>query len=327
VLDRVRHVSTLERLHCLLTFPLFSSLPPEQLISIAQAAREVLFRRGERIVTAGTRIERVYFVVEGRVRCSLDRADKLEAGEPIGLVELLARSAHGSNVEAETETLALELEADALLDVMEDEFSLCHSVVRALCNRVLEIGASPGCFRLSTEPGPRSPARRSAPLREPALPREPRPELDLAERMIVLRRALAFTRKDIASLAQIASDAREIHLDANEVLGPGCEPDGDVVVVLAGALETLSERGESVAALGPLDVTGLLEGLAGRAHRLRARATAPATLLCIEGGTLVDVLEDDFEMTLELVALVARELLAAGTRRARLVGAAHADPR
>src|SRR4029453_4319394 len=94
----------------------------------------VLAREGEPLASS-------YLLVQGRVRVSR-RGTVLGEAEPgalVGFEGLLSQDPLGLGVVAATDVLALQLDHDTLLGILDDQFPLVHLATRAATRRFLEL--------------------------------------------------------------------------------------------------------------------------------------------------------------------------------------------
>ena len=301
--DRVLHVGPLERLHCLKSFQSFRDLPQPELAVLAQHATERFFRKRRPLLLLGERVDAVHLVVEGRVRVFQDEKETalVGPGEGVGWLELFSGSEEGVRAVADTETLTLSFRRELFFDILEDHFSIVHQLIKDLCTMRLaqkEVPAD-GANTPVPEPGRSS----SAP--------PPPHELDLAERIVFLRRAFPFARGRIAELAELARHATEVHIEPGAPIWSEGDEADDFLVLVRGVVAFRRGDGAGLR-FGPKGTPGLLEALAGSARRPSAVAEREhVQALRLDVEHLLDVFEDNFELALEYVGSVARDVLAA----------------
>src|SRR5262245_33792003 len=119
---------TVERMLSLKTIPMFFGLSHEDLAAVAGLGRERFFPKGSALLREGEPIPALYAVLDGRVHVA--RAGRTmghaTAGGFVGGAAMFARDPGGLAATAETDTLAVELESDAVLEILEDYFSVFH---------------------------------------------------------------------------------------------------------------------------------------------------------------------------------------------------------
>ena len=185
---------------------------------VAEHDGRALLRQGLVLLREGEAPPALYFLIEGRVHLT-SRGRVLGHAGPglaVGGPSMFARDERGLGAVAETDTLALELEADTMLDIFEDHFAILHHVIREVARQIVEhVVKVPEAVSLLPRPseGPPTPSR----------------ELDLIERIFFLRKTPAFTKPSISALAQLARGLTEVRLPAGsrmwregELTGWGC---------------------------------------------------------------------------------------------------------
>ena len=204
--DRVAFVGPLDRVLYLRTLPTFERLGPPELGAIAQHARERSFRRGAVLLDPARPVETAYVVIDGQV--TIARGDGLPGtagpSDAVGILELLARQPGGLSAVAATDTLTLELDWEAQVGVCEDYFTILQQYLRVLALRFIhEMRRLPVDSRLG-----RATAEHHAGTRN----------LDLAQRLIAVAHARAFSDCNLDALVELARHAQERTLAVGEIL-------------------------------------------------------------------------------------------------------------
>jgi hypothetical protein len=199
----------------------------------------------------------------------------------------------------------LEVAMEDLEDVVEEVPAVSFELAR-------HVGRRAHALRERSE----RPAAAALPL---VLP--PRP-LDLVERLIVLRRCDALAGVHIDALADLASIATELKIAPGERAWSAGDAPAALVVLAAGEL-TVEERGVPVR-LGPGDMAGEVEVLAGQGWTSSAVARAPTLLVVLAADPLLDLWEDHPGVGLALLRNVAASVL--GAQRERTRGSAQKRP-
>ncbi len=135
-----RALTFTERLFILRRCPAF---PPTMLDAIAELARhvtEVRFQRGDGIWAAGDRADRFLVIAAGEVEVarSHQRVSRLGAGGTIGLLEAFAGTPRLGVARAEQPVIALQVELEPFLDILEDHFDLALGMMQLLAHLLLE---------------------------------------------------------------------------------------------------------------------------------------------------------------------------------------------
>jgi CRP-like cAMP-binding protein len=294
--DRV--VGTLERLHCLKTFPLFSDLTSADLTALAQYTRERFFRKRAVLLPPGSEVAEVHFIVEGEVemRQADGRIVRAGPGEGVGMLGLIARLDEGVSAVARTETLTLTVNADTLVDILEDHFRILRHLLRALCALSIDNRRKHGNAALLEA------------SRESMVPGTVT-ELDLAQRIFCLRATAPFARSRIASLATLARQAKDVSFGMGETLWSAGDPGSTALLIVSGCVKGASEDATQSFRFEPGSYPGLMEAIARVPLWYSAVAETPVTALRIDAEDIIDVLEDSADTALELMAVVAAQLL------------------
>ncbi|MFB3920845.1 MAG: cyclic nucleotide-binding domain-containing protein [Terriglobia bacterium] len=134
---------TLERMMALRAVPLFSSLAPEDLSSLARASLEKAFAAGEALCVEGEPGDEVFILLSGDVKVFRQIGDeqKLVGGEKaggfIGEMAVLDPAPRAASVLAgDGGTRALCLAGGTFRDVLGANQSVTHGVIRALVARI-----------------------------------------------------------------------------------------------------------------------------------------------------------------------------------------------
>jgi CRP-like cAMP-binding protein len=288
-----REQGNLERILNLKKLPALASLPPQDLATMAEHARERVVGRGSLLLREGQPLGAMYFVMEGRLRLSRKGRElgTLGPGAAIGLVGLLARDQAGFGAVAEADTIVLEIEADAAMDLLEDHFSMLRQVMREISKQIIEAWSRLPSDLLAGEV-----------LRLPVS--APSRELDLVERILFLRHG-AFAKSSINALAELSRGLSELQFEEGMVVWEEGEAAQNVLLLATGQVRCSSKSGLEFLA-GPGIPLGAFETLAGwpRWHR----AVAETRLVGLSGDIdqLLDVFEDNFEMALDYLASICR---------------------
>ena len=303
--DRVRHVAPLERLHCLKAVASFGDLAPPDLHVLAQNAVERFFPKRRQILAEDTPVTAVHLVVEGQVALRRRGRDVriIGPGEGVGLLELLAGAADGPEAVAATEVLTLSFATEALLDVLEDHFSILHHLLRELSAMRIaqrrQLGVAAGGVRSSQGHPPPPPV--------PGAPGGRARELDLAELIMFMRRSLPFARGSIAALAELAHHVAEVRIERGARLWSEGDEAPDFLMVVDGSVLCTVGDGEQTFRFGVEGTPGSLEALADTRRWFTAEAEEPVHALRLDAEHLIDVFEDHFEMAMEYLSILARQ--------------------
>ena len=233
-----------------------------------------------------------YVPLAGRLR--------LEGGGPVfeatgmhgglGALSVLGNVALPAELVAEPGSVLLVLDRDALLGVLEEHGHVARTFLRILALKLLELRRKHGAV---SRPPPSPP---------------PTVRLDLVSRMLILREALGLGIDGMATIARLARVARARQFPAGDLICDAAQQ-ADVLILLEGslALSGPAARGRTV---GPGEVLGLVEAVAGVPVALRAIANLETTALVLSHHELAEDIEDEDSLCLELVRSFAAQLWA-----------------
>jgi CRP-like cAMP-binding protein len=296
--DNAQAVAPLERLLHLKKLPALATLPSTELTAIAEYMTERFFPKGGLVYRDGEPIGAVYFLLEGEiaVRRRGRELGHMGPGSPVGGLGLFARDEEGVEATAVTDTLALELDADAILEIFEDRFPILLHVVQDSSRRLIDLVAS-----LGLDPGDGAPALEPLP--------ESKPELDLVERIFQLRRIPLFQKGNINALAELSRGLAQVRFEPRTLLWRAGEPSQSIFLILSGTVGVRVPPGGRGFRVGPGFPMGALEAVAETPRWYDAATeTAVVALQGSEEG-LLDLFEDNFEMAMDYLAVMSRWLL------------------
>ena len=294
------------------TVPALDKLSAALLGAIAQHAEEEFFPTGSLLLRPDHPREAFYVIMEGRVsvREPDGKEEVLGPGQAVGFLPLLARSEEGLEAQAVWDTVALRVDWDAHLDACERHFPILETHMGFLAQqcrteetRIRIAALAQGSPSSSVHSGPgETPGGGEMDVFSPA-------PFNLVRRLEVLHRSMAFPSASMDALAELARHLEVIHHpDGEEYWAPG-DPSGFFLLVASGtvSLEGPEEGWRQV--LGPGDVAGRFEALAGLPREGALRAEGPAVTLRVGLEPLMDILEDHFTMAVEFTAGLAQELI------------------
>jgi CRP-like cAMP-binding protein len=120
-----------QRIALLASCPTFAGVPVHALGQLAQAARPLGLRPGERLWSAGEPAGWLVAVVEGVLGAPAGRAE-LGPGAVAGLLESIAGEPRGYTAEARTRLTALAVDVAAVFDAAEDDSETAADLLAAL---------------------------------------------------------------------------------------------------------------------------------------------------------------------------------------------------
>jgi CRP/FNR family cyclic AMP-dependent transcriptional regulator len=293
---RAPGTASVERILSLKKIPMLSGLSPEDLAAVADFARERFFPKGSVLLREGEPIPALYALLEGRVH--LTRQGRVlghvTSGGVVGGAAIFARDPEGLGAVAETDTLAIELLADAALEIFEDHFPILHHVLCEVCGWLIDlvVRLPPQLYRdlFPEGDGPGAPAG----------------DLDLVERILFLRRVPLFAQSSIDALAELSWGLAEKVFPPGTRLWEHGDESGTMLLVVAGTVSCPARGGDAAFVAGPGAALGAIESMAERPrwHGAVTQTSVTALQGHIEG--LIDVFEDNFDMAMDYLAVMAR---------------------
>jgi CRP-like cAMP-binding protein len=292
-----RLVPPLERLLHLKRVPMLSGLSAADLAVVADAATERFLPAGSVVFREGEPVGSVHFVVAGALatfRRGL-RVGRVGPGAGVGGLAVFARDPLGSRVVADEDTLTLELDADAVSDVLDDHFPILNHILREISRRAIDLVVR---FRLDPTVG------------VPECPIDGGEDggIDLVDRIFFLRRMTVFQRASITALAELARSMAQVRFEPGTVLWREGEPAPSIFLVRSGWLRAQGSTGFRFRP-GPGFPLGALEALGEVPRFYEAVAETPVVALQGPMNVLVDVFEDNFAMAMDYLAVIAQSTL------------------
>ncbi len=299
--EKVLFVGPLDRVLFLRTLPALDGLASSQLAAVAQHAREQFVPRGTAMLRPDQPADAVFVIVDGQVTVSWagGRTRVVGGGEAVGFLELLARSPQGIDVRADVDTLALELDWDAQLDVCEEHFGILLQYLRYLSGRFLvEFRAAPFDVNAAAADLIRPDAK----------------ALNLVERLEVLSRSRAFSTTTLDALNELAHHVAEVSLQPTEAWWRRNDPADHFMLIARGLIRGDTDEGASFR-LGPAAAVGMHEALRGERRWFDAVPETEGVALRIDVEPFIDILEDHFDMAVDVMSVLAQRVLEFRSRR------------
>lgn len=291
-------VGPLDRVLYFRTLPEMDRLSAAHLAAIAAHAREEFFARGSTLVAPNQQVETLFLVVDGQV--ALSRSGRSEGevgpGSSVGLLHLLARAEAGLEATAVTDALTLRLDWDDHLDVCEEHFPIIEQYLWHLSDRMVEqLSATPQLLR------------RSPRVSELGLPEDR--ELDVVERLLALHATGVFPTRAPDALGELARHVDEVRFAPGTAVWGRSDPAYDFLVIVDGEIRCTVGAGHDAVLVGPAGVAGMHEAIGYNDRWCDAVAVSPCTALRVDVESLLDIMEDHFDMAIDFVALRAAETL------------------
>ncbi len=292
-------VGPVERALALRSLPLFRGLQPREVSMLAQLLREDVVPPGQVLQSAGRRIDAVHLLTDGRVRLQRDGVAgvALEAPAALGLIELLAGEPAHLTAIADSDVNALTIDRGALLDVLEDQFSVVLHLRAALGRQIAARQAELGRYDLPRAGEPIAPATiASAPL-------------DIVESLLWLEQVPELRALGVAVLAALLGQEPTVRFAAGEALLEAGTEASRLVVLVEGAVVCTPADGAAPFRAAHGDVLGCDAVLAGLVHPYSAVAETPGVAIPIDAQVFWDLAEDHFHVARAALAMSARRLL------------------
>ena len=293
-----RTIGHVERILSLHKIPVLGTLPSPELAQIAEIARERFYAKDSVLFREGEPVQAVQVVVEGSVDIHRKgrRVGHAGPGSAVGGIGVLARDEEGIHAVAEADTLTLEIGGDALFELMEDQFSVFHHVLREVCLQMIGVVSRfPAALEALPPVGAASPGGWAR-------------DLDLVGRIMFLRESPFFARAPINALAELSRGMAEVRFDTGQTVWTAGEASGWVLVMLDGYLSCTTPTGYRFR-LGPGTPPGGLEATADAPRWYTGVAETPILALHGRMEWILDLFEDNFDMGADYLAVLAKRLL------------------
>lgn len=281
-----------------------ASLSQSDLRMVAEKLRERFFPMGEVLYREGDPVVTLQFLIDGTVHLQKDGTifGTIDAPGGVGIMTALARSDSPYDTVAATDVLALEIDAETFLEILEDRFPVLLNTLRVSTGMLSK--------SLSALPAAQLGSARAADC--PPLTERP---LNLVERLLFLRRNPIYrgsSTNALAELAQLLIEERPA--DGTKLFARGQVADS-VYFVLDGVIRCSAPQGDF--SFGAGSVVGGLEGLGGVPRWYDA--TADESLAVLRGLTtdIIDVYEDNPNLALDFLAMSSMRNLRFWLERAR----------
>jgi CRP-like cAMP-binding protein len=293
-------IGSLERILHLKRLPMLANLPSPELAALAQNTRERFYSKGDVLLREGEAVGTIHLIVDGKVRVS--RGGKvlgeMGAGAPLGGLALLARDDRGVEAVATTETFVLCLDRDALIEVSEDHFMIVHEMMNYLCRQFIDF---------QKKMWPALSDLRALGARRATSPTAP--EMDFVQRIFLLRRMAPFARSSINALAELSRSLTEVRFDQGVTLWREGDAAHYVLVTVSGTVLLSMKMHAQRVNIGRGLALGAVEAVAEVPRWYEAVTETPVVALHGPVAALVDVFEDNFEMAMDYLAVLARLVL------------------
>ena len=290
----MRAMSVLERSLHLRQVPLFGSLSDDRLAIFAEEARVRHVKAGEELLREGMPISAMHVIVDGEITLSRGGAPLQVArrSSSLGVFDALIGRAVVT-ARAAAPAVTLEIGIEALRAILEDNFDVVVHAFEAVGQVVIDRRRALGPDAGYPEPRGKVSAGVSPPLA-------------LVQRTLMLRATLPFGRGSVEALADLARHAREVTFAEGERLWAAGAQADHLIVLAQGGVRAAAPSGQTFR-FGPGDTVGFIDCLGAAPRWYTAAASTPVLGLRVDLEELHDVLEDDFELTLECLGAFATQ--------------------
>ena len=301
----MRQLELTERILSLRGVPTLRALAPSELAQLAASLRPVAFRRGEILLKEDEPPSSFFLLSTGTVtlRRKGKRIGTVRGPGAVGFMSFLARHAGGTSAVAENFVEALEVQADAMAEIFEDHFSVLLNTIRLVAQRLIE----------ENKVSPPPPYIPPAVSFDSLIGDSP---LGIVERIFLLRRMRAFSEANVNSLATLARKMTELRPPAGEVLWRTGERAEHSYFVVKGMLSLSWNEGKAVQKIGPGYVVGGAESLVALPRWNDLTTDEPVVVLRGTRDGMIDLFEDDHELGLKFMSMLATIVVTMWDRKA-----------
>jgi len=307
-MSRLPLLSPLDRALFLKGQHYFETLPPRLLTALASYTTEVLYKKGSLVRAHSSSVDEFLFLANGAMQVGEGKvARRISAPAGIGLHHYFAQGGEVPAVYALEDTLCLQIDIDAFLQIAEDYPALLLQLARTGCRDTLDAFQKLGAQR------PPEPGFEQSSASVPA-------QLDLVQRVAQARKAPFFSKMSVMVLLELLHFEEPKVLREGEVLWKEGAPICGMALIVDGALHTEGRFGRVSLPAGA--VAGAWEYFADR-PRMETLVASESTRVISMGATLVaDIFEEQLDFALEYLRLLSVMSLAAHRRIAETESAA-----
>jgi CRP-like cAMP-binding protein len=294
-----------ERILYLRSIPVGGALSPRVLRAIASTLRERTFPKGTYLMRENEPILALHLLTRGSV--SLSRRGlslgTLRPPQTLGFLGIMAQSDGTYDAVCDEDTRTFEVAADALSDLLEDQFEFFYATLRYMADRLY--------YDMQELPGE---ALGSEVEIDPELPERP---LDLLERIWIMRGYTGFKKTNLNALASLCQQCEEVRFEPGTRLWSAGDPSPYVFLLVRGTIACVTAGGIRFR-FGPNTGVGGVDAVAEKPRWYSA--TAETKVLGLRGTTdrFIDLLENDFSLASNFLAALASALVTLLARKAEL---------
>lgn len=291
--DDLEDATLRERLLLLRALDALRALDESSLILLAEHTRVRRFRAGDIVIAEGRPIDAVHLVTSGQitVTASGKTIAVVLSGYGAGFAPLLARIPTGVLAVADVPTQTLEIAAELLLDVYEQDFAFIRNVMRLQSRSLL--GLRDGL--------PADPA--NPPMVALGTWRDT--ERTLVERVLTIHAQPIFQGASLDAVIELVRSDVEVRYAAGDRIWDAGDPSMFALRVEYGRVRCTNPAGRSVD-VGSGFVFGILECFAELPRGYDARAETPVIAYSAPVEPLLVVLEAHFDLAMSFISAFAR---------------------
>jgi CRP-like cAMP-binding protein len=134
-------VATIEKVFLLQNCELFANATAEELLALANIAKEEEYEKGQTIFSAGESSSSFYFVVRGRVRLESNIKNIHEQAiehQTIGVLSVLTAGPRSYSAIVEEDSLLLKIDVEDFYDYLSDEMEVGKGILQFLARQLPE---------------------------------------------------------------------------------------------------------------------------------------------------------------------------------------------
>jgi CRP-like cAMP-binding protein len=205
----------------------------------------------------------------------------------------MTRDPSGQHLVAAEDTDTFEINVDDMEDIFEDSYPIMLAVMRGFAREILaarrRIAPTAGFEASITDP-----KRRANPL-------------SLVERILFVRNLVAYGRAKVEAIADLALEMQQNDFAAGTVLWREGDPATYSYLIANGVVDCQSSQGHKFR-LGPDSVVGSIDSMAEQPRWFTATCETDVSALRSQVAHLIDVIEDQPDMGIDMLRVLARIL-------------------
>ena len=134
---------TVQRILFLKNVPLFSTMPPDTLAWVAEAAEEVNYLAGQTIFDKGSRGDRMYVIADGSVIIHDEEKNLAELPQEafFGELSILDGETRSASARAKSDCLLLVISQNSFRRILSKQFDVTDSLLKILVRKIREQSA------------------------------------------------------------------------------------------------------------------------------------------------------------------------------------------